>query len=420
MQIQLLNGATPVGDRGIGRGNNQGGNFWDTLMSILVQPEAITGEGEQGILTYQGGQQSPWPIPEPAEMTAELNHPANFQGPGEYRHPDQVTANMEVVITKEFRGNPAKGLGSSLGHHPGYPQINQPSQAANPGSGLKSDGLPGASTAPGLAVAAAMVQGMAKPDELPRGEVHFRGNPGENPAGNPAAPARQGQGGMGAGPSLVNIPAEARPPGVNPAGHQENPAGSPPRGVEAGCGLVPGVVNSFGEVSGNVGAIQGSSESAEVSPHQAATLSLARGTEPLQAASRLAEVMRVVPTHINSGQTSLSLKLEPASLGKLTINLNYVGGNLTAKFITASGYVKEIIDGTIPHLKELLAEHNIKLQEATAVVSSEQGRRNEGFQGQGRGGHSRPGGEQREPYPEQESSREKQLRGQSLELDFLV
>ena len=116
----------------------------------------------------------------------------------------------------------------------------------------------------------------------------------------------------------------------------------------------------------------------------------------------------------------MSLTLEPADLGKITIKLNYVMGNLTAKFVAASGYVKEMIDGTIPHLREVLAEHNIKLQETSTIVNGEQGRRNEEHGWQSRGGRGHNGGETKEQYPEQQSELRRTPQGQVSELNYLI
>ena len=153
---------------------------------------------------------------------------------------------------------------------------------------------------------------------------------------------------------------------------------------------------------------------------QPGAFNLTRGIEPHSVATRLSEVIRVHLGASGNGQTTLSLTLEPADLGKITIKLNYVMGNLTAKFVAASGYVKEMIDGTIPHLRELLAEHNIKLQETSTMVNGEQGRRNEEQGWQSRGGRGHNGGQDKEQYPAQQPEPRRAPRSKESELNYLI
>ncbi|MEW5953974.1 MAG: flagellar hook-length control protein FliK [Bacillota bacterium] len=410
MQIQLTNLSAPAGDRGVGRGVIQSGNFLDFLLNILVQQEVKPGEEGLNNPAEEGGQSQ--------EMEL-LFTPGNLilaTGARETGEGQQLAAGLNrgtPIAATGMESGAAKEAGVKPGQSQGLNPMNLPNQVYYPGPGLKLEGLPGAgmgreAAAPGQAMAALMVSEAAKSNELSKGEALTRVITGESPAGSPAR-----QGFTSPGSLVVNNPVAG-----NPGVPRENPSGSPPGGAEAGRSQEP-VLAGTGVNSSKFVGVQGGSESAGISPQPVAALSLEQGTGPLQAASRLAEMMRVVPPK-GSGQTTLSLKLEPANLGKLTINLNYAGGNLTAKFITASGYVKEIIDGIIPHLRELLAEHNIKLQEASAVVTNDQGRRGEGFEGQGRRGHKSPGGEQRDQSPEQESGRERQFMGRSLELNYLI
>lgn len=70
--------------------------------------------------------------------------------------------------------------------------------------------------------------------------------------------------------------------------------------------------------------------------------------------------------------TVLRLKLEPENLGEIKIRLSFAKGELTAHFYTASGLVKDAVEGSLPQLRETLNQYNINLGEANAYVGQEQ------------------------------------------------
>ncbi len=82
--------------------------------------------------------------------------------------------------------------------------------------------------------------------------------------------------------------------------------------------------------------------------------------------------------------TVISIKLEPEWVGEIKIRLSYAKGELAVHFFTSSGAVKEAVEGSLPQLREALAQHNINLGEAAAFVGQED-------QGNGRAGFWKPG-----------------------------
>jgi flagellar hook-length control protein FliK len=82
--------------------------------------------------------------------------------------------------------------------------------------------------------------------------------------------------------------------------------------------------------------------------------------------------------------TVIRLKLEPENLGEIKIRLSFAKGELTAQFFTASGLVKDAVEGSLPQLRETLGQYNIDLGEATAFVGQDQ-QNGTRFGGYGRG-----------------------------------
>ncbi len=88
--------------------------------------------------------------------------------------------------------------------------------------------------------------------------------------------------------------------------------------------------------------------------------------------------------------TVIRLALEPENMGEIKIKLSYANGELTAHFFTSSGLTREAVEGSLPQLRQTLAQHNISLGEAAAFVGNEQqGQKGTGFAGTG---HERQSG----------------------------
>lgn len=81
----------------------------------------------------------------------------------------------------------------------------------------------------------------------------------------------------------------------------------------------------------------------------------------------------------NPVATVIRLKLEPRHLGEMTVRLTCNRGELTAHFYTSSVPARDAVEGTLPQLREVLAQQNIQLNDAAAFV----GRENSQQQGQG-------------------------------------
>lgn len=88
---------------------------------------------------------------------------------------------------------------------------------------------------------------------------------------------------------------------------------------------------------------------------------------------QLAPVIQRAVLQSSSHQATLKLKLKPDHLGELTIQLVYSKGSLNAQFITADHLAKEAVEGSFPMLKEILAQNNIKLDDAFAFVGNPSG-----------------------------------------------
>ncbi|MCL6635836.1 MAG: flagellar hook-length control protein FliK, partial [Peptococcaceae bacterium] len=63
-------------------------------------------------------------------------------------------------------------------------------------------------------------------------------------------------------------------------------------------------------------------------------------------------------------QTRVQLRLEPEHLGELTIRLFFSKGEMSAHFFTGNSYVKDILEGSIQQLREVLGQQDIRLGEA--------------------------------------------------------
>lgn len=107
-----------------------------------------------------------------------------------------------------------------------------------------------------------------------------------------------------------------------------------------------------------------------------------------QLPTKVAEIIRAMMVQQSSGQTSLKMKLQPEQLGEVTVKLTWSKGELSAHFITASGIARDALESSLPQLKELLAQQNIRLSEAAVFMGQQSGQWeqrsfNEGQQWQG-------------------------------------
>jgi flagellar hook-length control protein FliK len=89
---------------------------------------------------------------------------------------------------------------------------------------------------------------------------------------------------------------------------------------------------------------------------------------------QLAEAIKGKVSKDSQGQTHVRLQLHPQNLGEVTIKLIYRDGNVTAHFQAASEQVKQIIENSLPQLRETLASFQLSLQNASVSVGHENGR----------------------------------------------
>ncbi|MCL4440252.1 MAG: flagellar hook-length control protein FliK, partial [Firmicutes bacterium] len=92
---------------------------------------------------------------------------------------------------------------------------------------------------------------------------------------------------------------------------------------------------------------------------------------------RLTEMIRAMLVQQSAGETTLKMRLKPEQLGEVTVKLTWSKGELTAQFVTSSGMAKEALEASFPQLKEVLAQHNIRLGEAAVFVGQQSGQGNQ-------------------------------------------
>ncbi|MEW6697234.1 MAG: flagellar hook-length control protein FliK [Bacillota bacterium] len=90
-----------------------------------------------------------------------------------------------------------------------------------------------------------------------------------------------------------------------------------------------------------------------------------------QLPSRITEMIRAMAIQQNLGQTTVRMKLQPEQLGEVTVKLTWAKGELTAQFITATAIAREALESSFPHLKELLAQQDIRLSEAAVFMGQQ-------------------------------------------------
>lgn len=69
------------------------------------------------------------------------------------------------------------------------------------------------------------------------------------------------------------------------------------------------------------------------------------------------------------GETTIRLKLSPAHLGELTVRILHKEGAVAVEIYTTSKAAGEIINAGMPYLQEQLAQHHLRLESFTVLVS---------------------------------------------------
>lgn len=89
--------------------------------------------------------------------------------------------------------------------------------------------------------------------------------------------------------------------------------------------------------------------------------------------SRFAEIIKGHVNKDSSGQTHIKLQLQPESLGQVIIRLVFKDGNISTQFQAATEHAKQIIENSLPQLRETLANFQLNLQNASVTVGGEDG-----------------------------------------------
>lgn len=111
-----------------------------------------------------------------------------------------------------------------------------------------------------------------------------------------------------------------------------------------------------------------------IMPHSAA---VAKGPEQagVRPGSLLGQVIEPVVIQVqnmisrNRQKAGLQLQLSPARMGELTIKLSLEKGFLTAHFYTGNDTVKDTLEASFGCLREVLAFHQLRLQEAAVFLT---------------------------------------------------
>jgi len=97
--------------------------------------------------------------------------------------------------------------------------------------------------------------------------------------------------------------------------------------------------------------------------------------EVSQIITQLAEGVRGHIVKDGNGQTMVRLQLQPEHLGELTIRLTYKDGNISTQIQAATEHAKQIIENSLPQLRDTLASFQLNLQNVSVSVGGENNHR---------------------------------------------
>ena len=110
-------------------------------------------------------------------------------------------------------------------------------------------------------------------------------------------------------------------------------------------------------------------------------------------ANRLGEAMGArIAGQIAKGQWSMQLTLKPANLGAVDVDLSMRNGELEAKFTSANPLTRDLLQDSLPKLREALSQAGTNI--ASMDVHGESGQKNNGNPTPQQGANTRLGGEQ--------------------------
>ncbi|MGQ9711992.1 MAG: flagellar hook-length control protein FliK [Desulfotomaculales bacterium] len=305
---------------------------------------------------------------------------------------------------------------SAVGAQTGKPSLQPPAQGTSllPEAKTAPTGPPAAGGAqsppptPGQDVAAGHRAAPASgiPDTAPE----------TSPAPSPASPVSPGMRHTAAAPTgslpLYVAGAGRLPPqagavaGANVAAGREIPGG-PQGAVGQAAAGVPGPRAGLENMAGDRfrGTPTGLRENAVAGPLNGpapvTTATPPAGPQPLTAQLAVAVVRHIEQLQQHPGRPlRIEIALEPPELGRVTVRLSLIRGELTAQFYTGDVFARDALAASLPQLREALAQHNIWLGQAHVFLGQDGRAGHAPYTWTGRGFGLGPGGGAEAPVPE--------------------
>jgi flagellar hook-length control protein FliK len=82
---------------------------------------------------------------------------------------------------------------------------------------------------------------------------------------------------------------------------------------------------------------------------------------------------------VNNGLQEARLQLTPAELGRVQITINTEGDNARVVFVAETAVAKDLLDQSMPRLREMLQQSGIQLAHGDVSDQTESQRRGEGL-----------------------------------------
>ena len=112
---------------------------------------------------------------------------------------------------------------------------------------------------------------------------------------------------------------------------------------------------------------------------------------------RAGEILRQVAEHlkpaVQSGQGEVRIQLHPAELGRVDLRLTVENGSLSARFLVQNGEVRQVLESSLPQLRQSLADQGVRVDLLNVSVAGG------GFSFQSGGHQSKEGGNPRSGRP---------------------
>ncbi|WP_027363326.1 flagellar hook-length control protein FliK [Desulfotruncus alcoholivorax] len=91
--------------------------------------------------------------------------------------------------------------------------------------------------------------------------------------------------------------------------------------------------------------------------------------------SGLADIIKGQVSRDSAGRAHVKLQLQPENLGQVIIKLVFKDGNISTQFEATTEHAKQIIENSLPQLRETLANFQLNLQNASVTVGGDSGGR---------------------------------------------